>query len=432
MAMQRKSLTSFPLAISLMMLAVCGVLAPSAFALGPGGFKSLQAVQLPCERFVIGVCHQDDDLLFINPEIRHQIDVRCPVTTIYLTAGDNGVGMSGHWVESREEGLRAAYAEMARLPDRWSEQPVTVAGRTIRSSVLNGGADVRLIFLRLPDSSLPTLFTRGVDYLVPVDGSAAAYSENDLVSTITQLSTTAMASRILTLDYDNTQCGWGELQHADNCDHTIAAKYFRKAGFLRQIPVVPHLGYNMSSFAPNLSITDTAQKTATFRTYLEHQGCPQDCGTASVTAKFIPEYQNWVRKTYVRFHRSPDAGELMSAIGSEDPATGLVEQCLGVAGENQVSVRNCGPNHLRLWTFTGDQVKIGNQCLTAPLGSSGIGLSQCDNSTRQAWQRQENGQIRSVSQGLCLRQDDLFRPNPALRLADCTVLEPESTWLWAP
>src|SRR4030065_910866 len=57
------------------------------------------------------VAHQDDDLIFMNPMLSRSIDSGARVTTVYLTAGDAGLGDPGYWSE-REEGVRAAYSEM--------------------------------------------------------------------------------------------------------------------------------------------------------------------------------------------------------------------------------------------------------------------------------------------------------------------------------
>jgi hypothetical protein len=36
------------------------------------------------------VAHEDDDLLFMNPDIQHDIRAGVCVTTVFLTAGDDG------------------------------------------------------------------------------------------------------------------------------------------------------------------------------------------------------------------------------------------------------------------------------------------------------------------------------------------------------
>ena len=57
------------------------------------------------------VAHQDDDLLFLSPDLLHDVqDGRC-VRTVFVTAGDAG-GDQAYWT-SRQSGSMSAYATMA-------------------------------------------------------------------------------------------------------------------------------------------------------------------------------------------------------------------------------------------------------------------------------------------------------------------------------
>jgi hypothetical protein len=56
------------------------------------------------------VAHQDDDILFMNPDLIHSLRAGDCVRSIYLTAGDSGGGRL-YWL-GREEGSKAAYAQM--------------------------------------------------------------------------------------------------------------------------------------------------------------------------------------------------------------------------------------------------------------------------------------------------------------------------------
>lgn len=73
-----------------------------------------------------------DDLLFLSPDLLHDIQAGRCVRTVYLTAGDAGRG-ERYWL-GREDGVRAAYAQMAGVADRWTvsdagqaEHPILLA-----------------------------------------------------------------------------------------------------------------------------------------------------------------------------------------------------------------------------------------------------------------------------------------------------------------
>src|SRR5207253_2065746 len=95
------------------------------------------------------VAHEDDDLLFMNPDLATSIRGGHCVRTVFLTAGDAGQP-SAYW-EAREEGMRAAYAYMAGLSNSWQQKTLAIAGRQLSLSTLDASSKVSLVFLRLPD-----------------------------------------------------------------------------------------------------------------------------------------------------------------------------------------------------------------------------------------------------------------------------------------
>ena len=145
------------------------------------------------------VSHIDDDLLFMNPDIRNSIRSGGAHTTVYVTAGDAG-NNAAYW-QGREAGAKAAYAEMAGASD-WVDETVTLAagGRSfnIASSYLASQPQVRLYFLRVPDGgggggfgsqgyqSLQKLWRAEIDTMSSTDGHNS-YSRQDLVRVIAAL-----------------------------------------------------------------------------------------------------------------------------------------------------------------------------------------------------------------------------------------------------
>src|SRR5512135_2483446 len=75
------------------------------------------------------VAHPDDDLLFLSPDLLHDIQRGECVRTVYLTAG-NANRAATYW-QRREAGERAAYAQMAAVPNAWARSDAGLPGHPI-------------------------------------------------------------------------------------------------------------------------------------------------------------------------------------------------------------------------------------------------------------------------------------------------------------
>ncbi|WP_250306595.1 ricin-type beta-trefoil lectin domain protein [Streptomyces sp. A 4/2] len=399
-----------------------------------------------CERTMVGVAHEDDDLLFINPEIQQAMGPRCAFSTVYLTAGDAGRRYTGgDYVQSREEGVRAAYAEMAGVPDRWTRNDLRVRGRTIASYVLMGKISVRLSFLRLPDGapdgsgtaayshqSLLKLFRGKIRTLQAVDRTAS-YTEQQLVDSLTVLAEREGIKRILTLDYDNATFGHTYTPGADNSDHGVAGRYFRRVAF--GLPggttteVRGYLGYDMSRLHENLAPIRARQKEAVFQSYRRGAGCEsRPCPTRHISRN----YQEWVRREYSLKPRAAKPGQIVSAMALANRA-GRHERCLSSTGNPsgshkavEANTLDCDDKSDQSWRFQAGTIASHSArlCLTAVARRAT--LSACTHSPRQKWRMDRYGRIESG--GRCLFQDDLAARNPHVALRPCALLRPELIW----
>ena len=97
------------------------------------------------------VAHEDDDLLFLSPDLLHAVQGSVPVRTIFTTASDDGQSAS-YW-QSLEKGSQAAYAEMAGVANSWTKTDAGIAGHPMPLYTLNGKPNISLIFMRLPDGN---------------------------------------------------------------------------------------------------------------------------------------------------------------------------------------------------------------------------------------------------------------------------------------
>ncbi|ANW21419.1 PIG-L family deacetylase [Streptomyces clavuligerus] len=425
-----------------------------------------------CHRTLVAVAHPDDDLFFLNPRIRDTIRAGCPVDTVFLTAGDGGKKdptAAREYVDRRQYGVRAAYAEMAEAANRWDRDDVPAGGVTVRSYRLADQArntDVRLTFLDLHDglpegqqpNSMRRLLTGETREIEAFQGGAR-YTEQRLLDTVSDLARLARADRILTLDHDNASFAFGLGGGVDHADHGTGARYVRRVGYALGIPVTAYLGYTMSPLAPNLTPGQVAEKDEVARWYLANRTCHANGTCASVApyrGTLRKDWSLWVHRQYEVVHRAPRPGELLGDIGRTTHAAGRdPARCLDPGGTppaaGPVRLRRCAGSPAQRWDIGGDGTirprADRSRCLTA-LGPS-AGLEPCATGrAEQRWTREpwpdttwKRTAWRIAGAGnRCLYQDDRQFPahwadrdrqDPGLTLADCGgPPRPELYWRW--
>lgn len=228
--------------------------------------------------------HEDDDQLFLGPDVQNDVAAgRCTVT-VFVTAGDDGLG-TAYW-QGREEGARAAVAHMADAADVWTPESIQVNGQAVVQDTLAGRPSVALVFLRLPDGddgsgfavnqgqSLQRLWQSSIPTITALDGSAT-YSRDGLVSSLLTLMKMFRPVLIRTHDYV------GQYGDGDHSDHHSTAYFVRAAqyqyGYRHQL--TGYRGYGVSSLPANLTQAQADEKLATFLAYAPHD--ENVCQTAS-------------------------------------------------------------------------------------------------------------------------------------------------------
>jgi len=245
------------------------------------------------------VAHEDDDILFVNPATDTDVAGGRCVTTVYLTAGDDGRSAS-YW-HGREDGAMAAYAEMAGIRNAWTTTRLrTASGQAVVTRTLNG-TGIRLIFLRLPTGSpggraanhyqsLSKLHAGTIPTVSAVDGTAT-YTSASLRATLTGFMTTFQPSVVRTLDYTDP---YGD---GDHTDHHNAAYYTFEAQ--RKYTTAHHLqgfrGYPMTRLPANQPDAVAARKLAIFLAYSAHD--PRTCQTAGACRQNT-RYWTWMSRSY--------------------------------------------------------------------------------------------------------------------------------------
>ena len=209
-----------------LLVAVAAIAGLASLSWGPRTTASHGVIQI--------VAHQDDDLLFMNPDIMSDLRAGKHVTTVYLTAGDADLG-ENYW-RGREAGIRAAYALMAGSENEWKEEEELVAGKKIHAIHLASAPNARVYFLRLPDGkptgegfestgfqSLEKLWEGSIADIRAVDGSAR-YTRAELIETLKALLVSAGGTRTQVRSLNPTQ-----ERSFDHSDHRYSALFAGEA-----------------------------------------------------------------------------------------------------------------------------------------------------------------------------------------------------------
>ncbi len=240
------------------------------------------------------VAHQDDDLLFQNPDVLHDAAAGACLQTIYVTAGDSGHGLS--YARERAIGPEAAYATMLGVPNSWTTSDAGVPGESIVRRTLATKPNVSIVSLYLPDgavigsgfsatgyASLEKLLTGQIGRISAIDGSAS-YTRDELVTVIASLAAQQGATQIRALNYGG---GWDDGDHSDH--HASAYLTFDANQVLTTgRRITGYTGYQTQDKAANVSGADLTAKRAAFNAYAVHD----EWKTGS-------EWSNWGARQYV-------------------------------------------------------------------------------------------------------------------------------------
>lgn len=403
-------------------------------AAGTSGSPGSRAVSVQpaaaASRDLYLVAHQDDDLLFMNPDIETSILAGHTVRTVYETAGDAG-NPASYWL-AREDGVRAAYSTMAGVANTW--QCATKKYLVTKSTVLCTLAaqpQISLLFMRIysenqaglsatsPSGLLP-LWNRPGPYLISVNSvnttdGTTTYTRADLINTLAAIMNDFSPTRIGTLD--DTQIYGPANNPYDHDDHISSAFFAFEAAHAYGQPhdlrlyrgyntyIDPNGGWTGSPppESPNLSQAEHDEKVRVFNAYsLAWGGGPLQPNDSY-------DRWSWRRFGFLRLTRGSGAfvepgGNCLDTGGST--ATGAPAQISACLGGSQ-----------QQWTLTSNEQLVGpaGKCLT--LASDGISviLSDCVGAAQQKWTSFSNGQLRGWEGG-CL---SVPTGSTQLQMLDC-------------
>jgi LmbE family N-acetylglucosaminyl deacetylase len=257
------------------------------------------------------VAHEDDDILFMNPDVQQEISVGHCVRTIYITAGDDGQNR-GYWL-AREQGAEAAYSTMLGSQQPWVEHVVQLDSQQyVTIANPRGNNQISLIFMRLPDGglngngfgvthsqSLAALYSGKSKRLETVD-KQSNFSSNQLSAALTTLMANYQASTI------HTQSSLHGTLYVDHSDHQAAGAFAKRAfdAYAQQqfdgqasLTIKYYVGYPVRQLPVNLTAEEIARKQAVFLKYAKHDGAvchtAAQCDQTSTYGSYLKrQYQN--------------------------------------------------------------------------------------------------------------------------------------------
>ncbi|MGW7459231.1 PIG-L family deacetylase [Streptomyces sp. NPDC054797] len=279
------------------------------------------------------VAHPDDDLYFMNPDLRYSISTGHPVTSVYLTSGEaDGINAGAAketttppnkpaYAEARQNGIRAAYAKMA-TGDRsspWKRTAVpTKGGGQAEVDVLLAKPQVNLVWLQLREAgnvyadvpdSLHGLWDGKVPRLESMLSSGTpvkqkyAYTKDQVVQTLVgvleQYKPTTVRSQ------DPTPGRFADTRrYTDHQDHFYGARFVQMAtaAYAKDVQDRPHfalqnyLGYFNGYLPSALDPDEAKEKLDILDTYawLDRQNhCGSDAGCGDLKVADHPAGNRW-------------------------------------------------------------------------------------------------------------------------------------------
>jgi LmbE family N-acetylglucosaminyl deacetylase len=275
------------------------------------------------------VGHPDDDLLFQSPDVLHDVQGGKCVRTVYITAGERG---DPDLMQTREAGIKAAYANMAGVANSWTTADAGISGHPMPLVTLTGKQTVSLVFMRLPEGfwgeggtsqteMIKNLWQGSISQIHAEDGSSA-YTKTSLTSTLTSLVAAFQPDVIRTQDYV------GAFGDGDHDDHHAASYFARQAhlSYTGSHTFVGYQDYETANRSQNVFGADLTAKTSAFNAYLQFDeapcGSPPNCGNN--------DYSLWLKRQYVKGTES-GSDTTPPTVASVTPQEGATNVSLGTS-----------------------------------------------------------------------------------------------------
>ncbi|MGE7386642.1 PIG-L family deacetylase [Streptomyces sp. NPDC004126] len=281
------------------------------------------------------VAHPDDDLYFMNPDLRYSIAAGHPVTSVYLTSGEaDGINAGAAkqastrpdkpaYAEARQNGIRAAYAKMATGDRRsaWKRTVIpTKGGGQAEVDVLVAKPEINLVWLQLREAgsvyadvpdSLHGLWDGRVPHLESVLASGSpvrqgfTYTKEQVVRTIEGVLERYRPTTIRAQDptpgrFQDTK------RYTDHQDHFYGARFAQlaTAAYAQEVKDRPHfavqnyIGYFNGSLPSALDPGEAKEKLDILDTYAwldKENHCGSEAGCGDLKVADHPSGNRWTQ-----------------------------------------------------------------------------------------------------------------------------------------
>lgn len=268
------------------------------------------------------VAHQDDDLLFMQPDLAAIADSRAGLTNVYVTAG-NGTG-SPH---KRNAGLMEAYAETAGLESDWTCGQIELADHAAEHCRLTG-APISLVFLGYPDGgkegeerdSLFHLWDGSIASAETIGPPSTRYDQAGLIAAVADVIRATQPTTIRTLEVTATH-------GRDHADHMIvgALAFLAVAESGVGAELLSYRGYASADEPENVT---GALYDRSANMLAHYHACALDCASCGAACPSVRgAHAAWLHRRYAVGFRTGVVGALRSGGGcvrSEAASSALI------------------------------------------------------------------------------------------------------------
>jgi len=303
------------------------------------------------------VAHQDDDLLFMQPDLIEAVRRGTGVTIVYVTAGNNNNGVD--YSTKRYDGVMAAYSA-ATGATGWRCGWLELVGHAAEHCRLDD-AKLSVVFLGYPDggkrgefsSSLLALWEGRITGADTIAERSAHYDRDGLIATLAAVIHTTQPRTIRTLEVAATH-------GVDHSDHMLVGALTVLATAKSDIELLSYRGYDIADepvdgFAPITAIADDA--------FAHYSACTDGCASCGdACSAFSATYAGYMQRRYaVRIGRYASGavvtgGACASADGTVTPANcvtptlwrfepdGLLhvaDRCIAVQPTGELATASC-------------------------------------------------------------------------------------------
>ncbi|MCP4038328.1 MAG: VCBS repeat-containing protein, partial [bacterium] len=296
----------------------------------------------------------------------------------------------GHW-QSRELGIRAAYAQMAAQPNSWTAAPVTVNGRSLTAFQLDAAPQIVVVFMRLPDGnpngtgyavtgneSLRYVWQGAAGTLIHSLDGAHQYTRQELTDTLAALIQDRAPDTLRIQDMTS-------YHGSDHSDHYHSGRFAFQAHLAstRSYRLRAYRAYNIDTQPVNLSPDEISDSNSIITTY---GAFDPGVGPTGWNQREIPIADVGPTQASLVLMGTP-LGDVCLAV--RDPATPV----------ESLVFETCADIAAQAFNLTARNIRHGSDCLVSPaLGGppGSLGFAPCGTTTGEGWTFFTDGHARGI------------------------------------